>query len=89
METSFSYSGEKAYFSSDERKWISKIRKLAEKYPDEVRIIALPENNDGCIYVELPTSWLKVQPPIKRELTEEERQELREAFAKNVLNKGS
>lgn len=81
METSFSYSGEKAYFSSDERKWISKIRKLAEKYPDEVRIIAQPETNDGCIYVQLPAKWMKVQPPIKRELTEEQKAEMRDRLA--------
>ena len=76
METSFNYTDkERGYFSSDERKHINKVLKLKEKYPDAVRIIRQPEENDGCIYAELPSSWLKVSPPVKRELTEEQRQE--------------
>ena len=72
METCFNYTEkEHGYFSSDERRYVSKIRKLKEKYPEQVRIIAEPEDNDGCIYCELPTSWLKIVP--KRVLTEEQR----------------
>ena len=71
METSFNYTDkERGYFSSDERKHINRVLKLKEKYPDAVRIIRQPEENDGCIYAELPSSWLKVSPPVKRELTE-------------------
>lgn len=71
METCFNYCDkEVAFFSSDERRWISKIRKLKEKYPDEITILAEPETNDGCIYVRLPSSWLKVQP--KRVYTKEQ-----------------
>ena len=63
METCFNYTEkEHGFFSSDERRYITKIRKLATKYPEQVRIIAEPENNDGCIYCELPTSWLKIIP---------------------------
>lgn len=73
METCFNYTEkEHGYFSSDERRYITKIHKLAEKYPEQVRIIAEPENNDGCIYCELPTSWLKIIP--KREVTDEQRE---------------
>lgn len=73
METCFTYCDkEHGYFSSDERRFITKIRKLKQKYPDLVRIIAEPDDNDGCIYCELPTSWLKVIP--KREVTDEERE---------------
>lgn len=80
METCFNYCDTKrAFFSSDERKWINRIRKLYEEHPDEMRMIAEPETNDGCIYVELPASWLKIQPP--RKLTDEEREVLRERFA--------
>ena len=86
METCFNYcSKERGFFSSDERKFITKIRKLKERFPDEVRIIAEPENNDGCIYCELPVNWLKVAPPVKRVLTEEQRQAIRERFKGNVL----
>jgi hypothetical protein len=83
METCFNYCDpKKAFFSSDERKWITKIRKLYEEHPDEMRMIAEPETNDGCIYVELPASWLKIQPKRKIEMTEEEKEALRERFEK-------
>ena len=77
METCFNYCNkEHAYFSSDERKFINKVRKLKEKYPDEVRIIAEPETNDGCIYCELPVEWFKLYP--KPKVTEEQRKNSRE-----------
>lgn len=79
METCFNYvDKEKGFFSSDELKWINKIHKLKEQYPDDIRIIREPEANDGCIYCQLPTSWLKIQPKRKIELTEEEKNILRE-----------
>lgn len=81
METCFNYCSSQGFFSSDERKWISRIRKLKEQHPDEITILAEPETNDGCIYCKLPTSWLKIQPPIKRELTEEQKQAARERMA--------
>ena len=83
METCFNYCDkDHGFFSSDEQKWINKIRKLKEQYPEEIRIIAEPETNDGCIYCELPTSWLKIQPKRKIELTEEEKDALRERLAR-------
>lgn len=83
METCFNYCDiNKGFFSSDEKRWINKIRKLKEEYPDEIRIIAEPETNDGCIYCQLPTSWLKIQPKRKVELSEEEKDVLRERLAR-------
>lgn len=77
METCFNYcSKEKGYFSSDERRFINRIRRLRERYPDEVRILAEPEENNGCIYCELPASWLKINPPVVRHFTEEQRAEM-------------
>jgi len=77
METCFNYTDrDTAYFSSDERKFINKVRRLKEQYPEQVRIIAEPEENDGCIYCELPTAWFTIRIPKKRVLTEEQRQEL-------------
>lgn len=82
METSFNYTGEDAYFSSDERAWHTKIRKLAKRYPDEVKIICQPEDNDKCIYARLPADWLKIQPKTKLDLTDEQRAVLRERMMK-------
>ena len=76
METCFNYCGEKGYFSSDERRFITKVRRLKEQYPEQVRIIAEPETNDGCIYCELPKEWFRIQPPVKRNMTEEQKREV-------------
>lgn len=82
-ETSCSYcGGADLYFSSDERRWINKIRKLKEAYPDQVTIIAEPEANDSCIYCKLPVDWLKLKPPVKRNMTEKQREEARERMMK-------
>lgn len=80
METCFNYcEPHNGFFSSDERKWITKIHKLKEKHPDKIKIIAEPETNDGCIYCKLPPEWFKLIPPPKgRVLTEEEKQAGRE-----------
>ena len=78
METCFNYCNkEHGFFSSDERKFISKVHRLKEQYPEEVRIIAEPYENDGCIYCELPVEWFCIRVPRKMDLTEEQREELR------------
>ena len=88
METCFNYCNkDKGFFSSDERKFITKVRKLKEKYPDEVQIIRQPEENDGCIYCSMPVSWFNVRPPKKMNLTEEQRQNMSDRMkriSKNV-----
>lgn len=52
---------------------ITRIRKLAERKPDEVKIVT---NKDGSIYATLPLSYLKFNPP--KDLTEEQKEKLRE-----------
>lgn len=87
METCFNYcSKEHGYFSSDERKFINKVRRLKEKYPDHVRILAEPEENDGCIYCELPVEWFSVRPPVKRDLSDEQKAEIAERFKRARMN---
>ena len=77
METCFDYCNkEHGYFSTDERKYISKVRRLKEQHPDKVRIINEPEDNDGCLYCELPVEWFTIRVPVKRVLTDEQRSEL-------------
>jgi len=83
METSASYTTKDCmFFSSDERKWITKVRKLKQKFPDLVEIIREPEQNDGCIYAKVPVSWMKLNPP--RQLSDEKRAEL-SARAKQIF----
>ena len=87
METCFNYTDkEHGYFSSDERKFITKVRKLKEKYPEQVRIIKEPEDNDGCIYCELPVAWFTVRVPKKMNLTEEQRKKISERLNKTNDN---
>ena len=80
METNLDYvgSGQIMFFSSDEKRWINHIRKLQASNPDDVRILAEPEENDGCIYCTLPRGWLKVSPPRTphKNMTEEERRQI-------------
>ena len=62
------------FFSSTEKVWHNKIRKLAEQYPNDITIIKLPEDNDGCIYAKMPVKWLKLIPKKEgRKLSEEQR----------------
>lgn len=74
MDTSISYTDKgTAYFSSDERSWIRKIRLLKEKFPELVSIERDPETNDGCICAKIPTEWVKITPKRERNMTEEQR----------------
>lgn len=76
METCFTTtSAATGYFSSDERRWITRIHKLKEEHPDQVRIIKEPKDNDGCIYAEIPAEWFKVAP--KRRVSDEQREKMK------------
>lgn len=70
-----------ATFCSAERKWINKILKLKESYPDEVDIREYPENNNGNILAHVPKSWLKISPPRQVNYTEEQRAAASERLA--------
>ena len=62
-----------AWMSTDERRWINKLRKLAHERPDECIIIKQPEENDGFIYAKFPQKWVRVNPPKVVNMTDEER----------------
>ncbi len=52
----------------------TRIRKLAEKYPEECGILA--ENPDGTLLAHIPVEWVKISPPaarseLQRELSRE------------------
>ncbi len=66
-------------------RYIGKIKKLKERYPDEVEIAV--ENPDGSIVAHIPTKWIKISP-CKREISEEQREAARERLAKYHKNKG-
>jgi hypothetical protein len=78
METCCEYTEKTLFVSSDHQKWINRIRKLSEQYPDDVTIKHRPEENDGCICATMPSEWLRISPPRKVEMSEERKAELSE-----------
>lgn len=64
-------------------RYISKIKKLASKFPEEVQIIAI--NADGTILAHIPLNYIKINRA-SRDLTEEERAELAERARNNFHN---
>ena len=72
------------FVSSDDRHWIAVIRRVAKEHPEDVTILAEPQNNDGCIYAKIPTSYIHVYKPRKKmELTNEQRAAVVDRLKKN------
>lgn len=66
--------------SISQQKYITKIKKLAEKYPKKVKI---KFNKDGTICAKLPIKALKLSI-IERELSGEQRQEMSRRFKERM-----
>ena len=63
-----------------QKKYVTKMRKLAEKYPEECQIVV---DNGNYIVAHFPTKWLKISnSKRKRELTDEQKEALRERMRK-------
>lgn len=74
METSIDYIDYTvAVVSTDEPKWHRRIRAYKEQYPDEVRIKTEPEGNDGNMVATVPVKWVRIKPPKRVNLTDEEK----------------
>lgn len=58
-------------------RYISKIKKLAEKYPDECEVF---ENKDGSILAHFPVKWIKISPP--RQMSDEQKEAASDRFKK-------
>lgn len=54
----------------------SKIKKLAEEFPEDVQILAV--NEDGSIFAHVPVKWVKISAP--RKVSEEQRAAASERF---------
>lgn len=86
METSVTYTSDRAFLSTDERWLITRIGRLAEKHPDSVNIIRQPQENDCRLYCEIPSKWVKITPPKTIELTDEQRAERAERMRNNIVS---
>lgn len=74
-ETCFEYLDvdDNATVGSSERRWINKIIRLHEQHPGVVKIVRMPEDNDGYILAHVPKSWVKLSPPKQVNLTDEQK----------------
>ena len=85
-ETSIEYlsCNDHATLYSSEAKWIRKIKQLKLEYPNDITI----KNEDSeSIVVHIPKSWLKVTPPRKMTLTDEQRAAAKERMLTARKNK--
>ncbi len=57
---------------------VAQIRKFAEQYPEEFRIV---KEDQIAIFAEAPREWFKLKPPTRRNMTEEQKQALRDRLA--------
>ena len=74
METAIGYLDDRVmHVSTDENKWKTRIEAWAKQYPEECVITVRPEKNDGCMCAKMPASWLRMRPPKKVNMTEEQR----------------
>lgn len=90
METAINYCElDWAYVSSDERRWINHIRKLANARPDEVVILKEPEENGGFIYAKFPPKWARILPPREMNLSNEERARRAEKLRHSIASRTS
>lgn len=70
------------------QKHINRIKKLYEERGDEFK--SYHENKDGSICAKIPLKWVRINPGSKekREMTEEQKEALRQRFAASRQNKG-
>lgn len=62
-----------------ESRQIQKLKQLYQDHPNEVSIIT---DTTDFMNVHVPKSWIKIKPPRKMNLSEEQRQALSERLAK-------
>lgn len=66
---------DKITLSLSSKRFINKVKKICSEHPEDTKLI---ENGDGTIYAELPIDCLKIYHPRKVELTEEQKEKLRQ-----------
>ena len=59
----------------------NRVLRLAEEYPDEVEIRREPDENGGFLVAKIPVKWVKITPPRRLELTDEQKEALAERLS--------
>ena len=49
-------------FSTDNEYWIKRVLEDAEKYPDEIKILMMPEHNNGVIKAIMKMKFMDIRP---------------------------
>jgi transcriptional regulator with XRE-family HTH domain len=70
---------EQATLTLTQQRTITSVKKLADKHPEECRIVS--ENKDGSICAHVPVRWITVRPP--RQLSEETKRIMTERLQKS------
>lgn len=71
---------ERVTLTLSQKRFITKVRKLADKNPDEIKIEHT--NKDGSIVCSMPLRAIKISLAEKRELTDEQRKEISDRLQK-------
>lgn len=62
-------------------RYISHVKMLAERFPEDVQILKLPEDNHGYLLARLPVRYIKLRPPVQ--MSQEQRDALAERARAN------
>ena len=65
---------------ANKTRYNSKVRKMAEEYPNDVKIVA--DNIDGSIVAHLPLKFITISKPRKNTLTDEQKRKAAERLQK-------
>lgn len=64
-------SGETFTVTAAERWSVAMLRRLKEKYPEQVKIVS--ENKDGSLLARVPFDWMRIVPKRRDTMTDEQR----------------
>lgn len=65
------------YFT--DRKMVNKVKKLYNRQPEA--FLSFTENSDGSICAKFPKKWVKLAIPATREMSEEQKERLKQNLA--------
>ena len=72
----------RATISFSQGRMVSKIRKLAEDYPEDIDIYS---DNGNSVVAHIPVKWIKISPP--RKISDEQKEAAAERFRKMWADK--
>ena len=77
-ETACGYLSDEDYMtvSTNEKKTINRMLRLAENNKNQCTIVRRPEENEGYLYCKVPKNWLHIYAPKNRAMTDEQKKEV-------------